>query len=427
MPLPIPSITFENTYIFRQVWQKGLASIDCVLAAYRSFRSFLSLGTCILRQELCWGLGHCSQKSLLKNGLSLLTCTGISMLIKVLHQCVDTGKLAPTLPKHGNTMIHRRLCRREHRGKSRCALFQTIVTALLLSGCGATQLGMCAPHQKEEGTPTRDWVECFEQPVSHAGITHSVLCLSDGTTKPPVLLLHELTGLSPGTLAYAEELSKEFTVYVPLLFGEQGKLSLVSGLRAYWFRGLFEFFPAGEWGIPSEGSAPIVNWLRGVVQQIGGRHQHQRMGIIGNCMTGPIPLALLDSQQVHAVVIAQPALPMRFWWYTDEDKASLGITESDLQKAKESTAMIYGLRFETDCIAHPEKHRTLRDTFGTRFINGEIPAKAYQIEGKRVNAHSTLIGGWKEHDKAGQSSRDAREKVRTFLLTELGGIRPEGS
>lgn len=305
-------------------------------------------------------------------------------------------------------------------GKLRGTLFQTIVAASLLSGCGATQLGMCAPHQKEEGNPTREWVECFGEPLSHMGITHSVFCLNDGTGKPPVLLLHELTGLSPGTLAYAEELSQDFTVYVPLLFGNKGKLSLVSGLRAYWLLGFFDFFPGGEWGVPSEGSAPIVNWLRGVLQKIGSQHPAQPIGMIGNCMTGPLPLALLDHGQVQAVVVAQPALPMRFWWYTDNDKASLGISEFDLQKAKASSAKIYGLRFETDCIAPREKQTTLRDTFGDRFINGEIPAIAYQSEGKRVNAHSTLIGGWKAHDQAGQPSRDAREQVRSFLRTELG-------
>jgi len=310
-------------------------------------------------------------------------------------------------------------------GKLRGTLFQTIVAALLLSGCGATQLGTCAPHQKEEGHPTREWVECFGEPLSYAGITHSVFCLNDGTAKPPVLLLHELTGLSPGTLAYAEELSKDFTVYVPLLFGNKGKLSLVSGLQAYWVRGFMDFFPGGEWGVPSEGSAPIVNWLRGVVQKISNQHHAQHLGVIGNCMTGPLPLALLDHQQVQAVVVAQPALPMRFWWYTDNDKASLGIAEFDIQSAKASSAKIYGLRFETDCIAPREKQNTLRETFGHRFINGEIPASAYQSEGKRVNAHSTLIGGWKEHDQAGQPSRDARENVRKFLRAELGGIPAE--
>ncbi|MBX3326339.1 MAG: hypothetical protein U0223_19085 [Nitrospira sp.] len=295
----------------------------------------------------------------------------------------------------------------------------TILLLLFVTGCGATQLGMCAPHTKEEGTPTRNWTECFEQPFSRVGITHSVFCLNDGTAKPPVLLLHELTGLSPGTLAYAEELSKDFTVYVPLLFGEKGKFSLVHGLEAYWFRGVIESFPGGEWGMPSKGSAPIVTWLRGVVQKIGERHRGQPIGIIGNCLTGPLPLALLDHHQVAAAVVAQPALPLRFWWYADDDRASLGLSEDDLRIATASTAKIYGLRFETDCMAPPEKQKTLTDTFGSRFINGAIPASAYQTDGKPTHAHSTLIGSWKEQAQAGEASRNARGRVRTFLLQEL--------
>jgi hypothetical protein len=73
-----------------------------------------------------------------------------------------------------------------------------------------------------------------------------------------VLLLHEPTGLSPGTLAYAEELSKDFTVYVPLLFGEKGTFSLASGLWAYWLRGNVEFFPGGEWETLSHESTRLA-------------------------------------------------------------------------------------------------------------------------------------------------------------------------
>lgn len=300
----------------------------------------------------------------------------------------------------------------------------TAVFMLLQAGCGAAQLGTCAPHTKEEGTPTRNWTECFEQPFAHAGVSHSVFCLNDGTAKPPVLLLHELTGLTPGTLAYAEELSKDFTVYVPLLFGEKGTFSPASGLWAYWFRGLIEFFPGGEWGIPSHGSTPIVEWLRGVVQKVGERHRHQHIGVIGNCMTGPLPVALLDHPQVGAAVVAQPALPMAFWWSTDVDKRSLGLSTEDLQGARRSTAKIYGLRFETDCMSDPAKQHTLRKEFGDRFISGEIPAREYQPNGKPTKAHSTLIGSWKAQDLSGQASRNARATVRTFLLAELGGIRP---
>lgn len=302
------------------------------------------------------------------------------------------------------------------------SLLQSLATILLLLpiGCGAAQLGMCAPHTKEEGTPSRNWVECFEQPFLHHGITHSVFCLNDGTSKPPVLLLHEMTGLSPGTLAYAEELSKDFTVYVPLLFGEKGRFSPSSGLWAYWFGGLVTFFPGGEWSVPAHGSTPIINWLRGVVQTIGDRHGAQSIGIIGNCMTGPIPLALLDHPRVTAVVVAQPALPMRFWWYTDTDKESLGLSTDDLQIARQSAARIYGLRFETDCMADRAKQLTLRREFGDRFRDGEIPAHEYQPDGKPINAHSTLIGSWKKDGQAGQPSRDARARVRLFLLTGLG-------
>lgn len=305
------------------------------------------------------------------------------------------------------------------------SLLQSLTTVLFLLqiGCGATQLGMCAPHTREEGRPVGTWTECFEQPISYARVTHSVFCLNTGTSKPPVLLLHELTGLSPGTLAYAEELSKDFTVYVPLLFGEKGKFSLMNGLSAYWFRGLVEFFPGGEWGTPSNGSAPIVNWLRGVVQHIGDRHSAQPIGLIGNCVTGPIPLALLNHPHVSAAVIAQPALPMRFWWYSDADKASLGLSTDDLQFADHSRAKIYGLRFETDCMSDQAKLHTLHDRFGVRFLNGEIPANHYQRDGKPMKAHSTLIGSWRKDDEAGRPSRDARAQVRAFLLAQLSESR----
>ena len=294
----------------------------------------------------------------------------------------------------------------------RRSLVQTLAVIVLLleAGCGMAEFAMCAPHTKEEGAPQRNWSECFEQPFSHADITHSVYCLNDGTSKPPVLLLHEMTGLSPGTLAYAEELSKDFTVYVPLLFGQKGKFSPNSGLWAYWFQ--------HEWTVPSQGSPPLVTWLRGVVREIGNRHTDQTIGMIGNCMTGPIPLALLDNPQVTAVVVAQPALPMRFWRQTDEDKQSLGLSADDLRIAQQSTARIYGVRFETDCMADRAKHITLQKEFGERFFDGEIPASDYQPEGKTVRVHSTLIGSWKEQGTAGQPSRHARERVRAFLLAE---------
>jgi hypothetical protein len=135
-------------------------------------------------------------------------------------------------------------------------------------------------------------------------------------------------------------------------------------------------------------------------------------------MTGPLPLALLDHQQVTAVVVAQPALPMRFWWSSAEDRASLGLSSDDLEVARRSDAVIYGLRFETDCMADRAKHLALRREFGDRFIDGEIPASVYQRDGKSTKAHSTLIGSWGTPGPVGEASRMARERVKRFLLEE---------
>jgi hypothetical protein len=37
-----------------------------------------------------------------------------------------------------------------------------------------------------------------------------------------------------------------------------------------------------------------------------------------------------------------------------------------------------------------------------------------------------LIGSWREHGVAGRPSRDARERVRDFLLKALSEIHPAG-
>jgi hypothetical protein len=122
-------------------------------------------------------------------------------------------------------------------------------------------------------------------------------------------------------------------------------------------------------------------------------------------------------------VVAQPALPLRFWWYTDADHKSLGLAPDDIAQAARSTAKIFGLRFQTDCIAHPDKINTLRERFPDRFrFDGAIE---YRMDGKAAKAHSTLIGSWRATGEAGQPSRDAREKVRDFLRKELTEFTPQ--
>lgn len=302
-----------------------------------------------------------------------------------------------------------------------------IALFLLQSGCGAIELLSHGPNTEKEDW--NDWQPCPDMPLSAKEKLHPVYCLEEdlnsknANPKPPLLLLHELNGLTPQTFRYAMELSRDFSVYIPKLFGEKGEESVLTGLLLYWF--------GQEWGVPSDGSAPIVKWLRDVVSDIEQKHKSLPIRIIGNCMTGALPLALLSkadgtfNANINAVVVAQPALPMRlWWWHTGEDYKSLDLSNKDLDRAKLSKAKILALRFETDQVSPRVKLDTLRNDkdFVSRLVDFEICARDYKSEGNEVKAHSTLIGEYDAVDKDGKPSkvgvlsRNAREIVRNFLL-----------
>src|SRR5687767_1666102 len=50
-----------------------------------------------------------------------------------------------------------------------------------------------------------------------------------------ILLLHEITGLSPKCMSFAERLARAgFSVYAPVLFGNAGEAGMLSVLRNCW-------------------------------------------------------------------------------------------------------------------------------------------------------------------------------------------------
>ncbi len=308
-------------------------------------------------------------------------------------------------------------------GKSFLGTTILIAMFLIQAGCGLIQQALNRPNtEKDEWI---EWAECFDQkPWVYAGIEHSVFCLKGKKAKPPILLLHELNGLTDNTFRYAQELSEDFTVYLPMLFGHKGANSVVYGYYAYWLKGLFDFFPTGEWGNRNDESAPIIEWLRGVVQRVHSNHNSSPIRIIGNCMTGSLPLALLNKvnsggPNVDAVVLAQPALPMFFWkWRTDRDMESLGLSKTDWNHALDSTGKILAFRFETDEISPRKTQQALLANFSTstRLELVEICASSYQSGEKIIRPHSTLIGERDAKGEVGEISKRNRERVRSFLL-----------
>lgn len=283
--------------------------------------------------------------------------------------------------------------------------------AYSLSACGLVELLRCAPHGED-----MRFVGMVDTCMNNDddgfradSVVHRVYCFRGEGTKPPVLLLHELPGLSGKTLEYARELSKEFTVYVPLLFGALNSQSTVSG--SFAALGL-----NGEWRGLESGESDIVKWLRAVVTEIARLHSGQPIGVIGNCLTGTLPLALLDNPQIHAVVLAQPTLPMTVFRNDKDVKSSLGISAAEIESAKQSSAKIFYVRFDQDCVSKPEKLQKVVDTFTgkeeepNRVSVNVISEAKYPVK----NAHSTLIGEW-HCGESGKASREVQDEVRRFL------------
>jgi dienelactone hydrolase len=220
-------------------------------------------------------------------------------------------------------------------------------------------------------------------PVSDGSVKHPIYCLGNDHSKPPVLLLHELPGLSASTLEYAESLSADFTVYVPMLFGNLGESSTLGGSLAYWLN--------GEWKEDEDGQTRIAVWLQAVTKMIESKQEGKPIGVIGNCLTGTLPLALLNNPNVKAVVLAQPTLPLRMFRFMDADRRSLGIPHADLKGAKErEDVKIYGVRFEHDCVSSPKKQETLQAEFGDRYINAEIKESEY-LTPPETDAMGTML------------------------------------
>ncbi|MCC6967049.1 MAG: dienelactone hydrolase family protein [Nitrospira sp.] len=283
--------------------------------------------------------------------------------------------------------------------------------ALSLSSCAMVESIRCLPHG-EETRFVGKWETCFnndDDGFKADSIAHPIYCFPGDPSqasdrKPPVLLLHELPGLSGKTLEYARELSNEFTVYVPLLFGKPNSQSMVHGTLLYF--GLND-----EWWGLEDGDSKVVAWLRALVKEVEQQHQGQSIGVIGNCLTGSLPLTLLDNPHIQAVVLAQPTLPLTIFRNDGEVRKSLGISKDEIEQAKKSPAKIFYVRFDTDCVSKREKLGAVREKFPGRVSELVIPHDQHSVK----NAHSTLIGEWRVEGEAAKASRDARDEVKRFL------------
>ena len=308
-----------------------------------------------------------------------------------------------------------------------------ICCAVGLAGCGLIQQSCCIPDKGEKDGPETinpNWQECFKRDNDGAkggpfeisttatggrNVSHSVYCLGEDRSKPPLILLHELPGLTPETFQYAEELSLTFTVYVPLLFGDKGQSPTLFNVVAAYRTILF----GAEWsgGDQLDSTTPIVAWLQGLTAKIEEIHDRdQGIQIIGNCLTGILPLVAFDKRsddRKRLLVLAQPSLPLKlFGPYWADDKSSLGVTKEEILKAQaRRNQKLFWVRFEKDCISWPDKRKAIFADF-PELIDRTICENEYDMP-----AHSVLIGEqFSANGKNVKVAKGRRDEVVNFLL-----------
>jgi dienelactone hydrolase len=219
------------------------------------------------------------------------------------------------------------------------------------------------PHPPAEGATRQAPAGPFQQHrvarrrVEVAGRQFDVLSHGYG---PRVVVCHELTGVGPGLLRFADELlERGFEVHVPVFYGP---LDGVGGLRGFvlarWcLRRELVLFTTGR-------TSPLVGWLRGLVAELIDE-THPQVGVVGMCMTGSLVLATLADASTATVVAAQPALPLVLPVAPARVRRDLGLHPNDLAAASASDTPLLCLRYREDRLCPDERIDAVRNTFAT--------------------------------------------------------------
>lgn len=224
---------------------------------------------------------------------------------------------------------------------------------------------------------------------------------------PPVLLLHEVPGLSPETFRLGQMIADSgFSVYLPLLFGKPGEHRFARNTLRACTEGWFHCFSRNH----SNDSA-LVEALLELSRRASAEHDNAPVGVIGMCLTGNTGLELAGNcSPVRAIVASQPALPFG-------QASALGVSEAAIERVRALNIPVLAFRFEGDERRSPKKRMDrLKDELGSLLTRTDIPPGP----GIRRNPHSILTGDFV--DEPGHPTRERLNDVlKLFHRTLYSG------
>ena len=216
-------------------------------------------------------------------------------------------------------------------------------------------------------------------------------------TGPGVVVIHEIPGLTPQVIGFAEELvAAGYTGVLPHLFGTPGAPMSVGAIAKV----LPKVCVSREFTTMATGrTSPVADWLRDLARTLHGELGGPGVGALGMCFTGGFALAMMVDDSVVAPVLAQPSLPFPVG---KARAADLNLSPADLAGVKERAAAgceVLGLRYRQDP-AVGTRFDTLTRELGAAFLRVDLDGKG----------HSTLT----EH-----RSQEAVDRVLEFFGEKL--------
>lgn len=229
-------------------------------------------------------------------------------------------------------------------------------------------------------------------------VSHEVY--TKGYSKACIVILQELPGIGPETIALANTLAdRNFRVVVPHLFGPLGKISLVGNMvRVMCLRREFSLFA-------NDKSSPIVDWLRALCSDLRQSQGVDKIGVIGMCLTGNFAISLMAEEQVLAGVASQPSMPL-----FKHDALHMSSEEvANTRAALSEKGPMLALRFSKDPLCTAEKF----DALDRAFNDDQERIKFVELPGR---GHSVLT---LDFIRAGQPAQDALENVIDYFSQQL--------
>jgi hypothetical protein len=216
---------------------------------------------------------------------------------------------------------------------------------------------------------------------THDGVTHATYRKGTG---PGVIVIHEIPGITPEVVAFAEEVvAAGFTVVMPSLFGTDGApmtaRTVAASIGRVCVSREFTKLRTGE-------TTPVAGWLRSLARELHGEVGGPGVGAVGMCFTGGFALAMAVDPSVTAPVLCQPSAPFAVG---SRRAADVNLSPGDLDVVRGRCAagqQVLGLRFRSDR-AVGTRFDTLTRELGDAFIRVELEGRGHST----VTAHRQQV------------------------------------